>query len=351
MPEKITDPVFVPRDDYNALDRFFLKLIRDERDLPFVYVAIKITLVMVPVGLAMYLPFANGWIFAALAVAYFILNNAVYKGSFGLMMHCTSHRKWFKKEYEVFNYYLPWVLGPFFGQTPETYYSHHIGMHHPENNMPDDGSSTMHYQRDNVFSFLAYFLHFLFIGLVELINYFRVRNRKKLMYKVIRGEFSFFLFCAGLSLVNFWATFMVFMFPFLVSRFIMMVGNFTQHTFVDKDDPDNAYKNSVTCINVKYNHKCWNDGYHISHHIEPTMHYTDHPGYFLNTLDEYEKNKALVFEGIGFLTIFILVQSHSWKTLTKYLVNINGMFKDEEEAIALMKERVQRIPKVKVAAT
>ena len=124
----IHDPVFTGRDDYSLLDRFFLNLIRDERDLPFIYLSLKISFVMLPIGIAMY--FTAGWIFVVLAIAYFIVNNFVFKGPFGLMLHCTSHRKWFKKEYEWLNKYLPWVIGPFFGQTPETYYSHHIHMHH-----------------------------------------------------------------------------------------------------------------------------------------------------------------------------------------------------------------------------
>ena len=62
-----------------------------------------------------------------------------------------------------------------------------------------------------------------------------------------------------------------------------MMGNWTQHAFVDGEDPGNAYKNSITCINVKYNKKCWNDGYHISHHIRPAMHWTEHPTFFQKT--------------------------------------------------------------------
>ena len=110
----IHDPVFTGRNDYSALDRFFLSLIRDERDLPFIYLSLKITLIMIPTGLALY--FTSSYLFVLLAVVYFALNNFAFKGPFGLMLHCTSHRKWFKSEYEWLNKYLPWVVGPFFGQ-------------------------------------------------------------------------------------------------------------------------------------------------------------------------------------------------------------------------------------------
>lgn len=74
-----------------------------------------------------------------------------------LMLHCTSHRVLFKKQYGWLNYYLPWVIGPLFGQTPETYFVHHLGLHHAKNNTADDESSTMFYQRDSAWSFLHYF--------------------------------------------------------------------------------------------------------------------------------------------------------------------------------------------------
>ncbi|MCB0376504.1 MAG: hypothetical protein KDD04_11340, partial [Sinomicrobium sp.] len=63
----IHDPVFVGRDDYSKLDLIFLSLIRDERDLPFVYLSLRITGIMIPIGLAMY--FTSGWMFWGLAIA------------------------------------------------------------------------------------------------------------------------------------------------------------------------------------------------------------------------------------------------------------------------------------------
>jgi fatty acid desaturase len=337
----ITDPVFAGAGRYNALDRFFLSLIRDERDLPFIYLTLKISLVMIPVGLSMY--FLSGWLWWAAAVAYFYLNNVVFKGPFGLMLHCTSHRKFFKPEYEAFNNYLPWVVGPFFGQTPETYYSHHIHMHHAENNLPEDLSTTMFYQRDSFRDFLKYFGSFMTVGLKNLFSYFRKNNRPNLARKILIGEAAFILLCVMLSIVNLAATFMVFILPFLISRFVMMLGNWSQHAFIDATDPGNPYKNSITCINHKYNHKCWNDGYHISHHQKPHMHWTQHPVYFRKTLDEYAENKAIVFDNLDFLRVFILLMQKKYDRLADHVVNINSTFGSRQEAVALLKERTRRI--------
>ena len=345
----LTDPVFVPREHYNAFDRFLLSLIRDERDLPFVHLTIRITVFMMSLGLALYIPGLPIWLFAIMAIGYTLMNNFVFKGPFGLMLHCTSHRKFFKQEYELFNYYLPWIVSPFFGQTPETYASHHVGMHHAENNLPQDESSTMSYQRDSFRDFMRYFGDFLFVGLIRTVGYFKRKNRPTLIRKMVRGELLFYALCVVLCLVNWQATLFVFILPFLISRFIMMLGNWTQHAFIDHTDPGNHYKNSITCINHKYNHKCWNDGYHISHHIRPTMHWTDHPRHLQENVGEYVKNKALIFDGMDFLVIFIHLMNKRYEVLADKLVNL-GAWESKEEMIGTMKEGTRRFSPDEVLA-
>ncbi|RYD82638.1 MAG: fatty acid desaturase, partial [Sphingobacteriales bacterium] len=265
----------------NSFTKFWQKRLADARDIPFVKLSLQITVTLIPLAVLMYLPVNEyAWWFAAALYTYF--NNFVFKGSFGLMLHCTSHRPFFKAPYKYLNHYLPWIIGPLFGQTPETYFSHHLGMHHSENNLEDDLSSTMLYQRDSFGDFMMYFASFFFMGLYYLIKYFDLRNRKKLRDKVIRGELVFFLFCLILSFVNWPATLVVFILPWFISRFIMMLGNWTQHAFIDFDEPENCYKNSITCINTPYNHKCWNDGYHINHHLKPALHWTQYPKHFID---------------------------------------------------------------------
>ena len=339
---EISDPVFSPS-SYNAFDKFWLKRIRDERDLPFIYLTLNISLIMIPLGILLYMPFIQGWIWWLVAFLYFVFNNFVFKGPFGLMLHCTSHRAWFKEKYNWANYYLPWFVGPFFGQTPDTYASHHLGMHHRENNLEDDLSSTMHYQRDSIRHFMAYFFNFFFLGAVTLSIYFHRLNQKKLRNRVIRGELIFLLMCIGLAFINWQATLWVFILPFILSRLIMMMGNWAQHSFLDARDPGNSYKNSITCINTKYNHKCWNDGYHISHHIKPRLHWTQHPEHLMTNRQKYAENKAIVFDGIDFLRVWIFLMGKNYKKLAHHLVNIDGMYQSEKEAIKMLKSRTRKL--------
>src|SRR4051812_28726918 len=118
--DALTDPEYI-KIKHSALDRFFLRMIRDERDLPFMHLTLKITLTLIPAGILLYMPFVDTWLWAVLAVIYLYLNNLRFKGPFGLMLHCTCHRALFKKKYDYLNLYIPWVLAPFFGHSPETY--------------------------------------------------------------------------------------------------------------------------------------------------------------------------------------------------------------------------------------
>jgi fatty acid desaturase len=242
------------------------------------------------------------------------------------------------------NHYLPWVLAPFFGQSPETYRAHHIGMHHVENNLEPDESSTMPYQRDSGKDFLKYYITFLFTGIYTLIRYLFGVRRNKLAWETIRGEMLFILFCVAMSFVNWQATLVAFILPFMAFRLVAMAGNWVQHTFICRDEPGNDYRNSITVINVKFNHKCWNDGYHISHHIDATMHWTDHPRYFREHLQDYADQRAVVFSGLNYLNIFGMLMSDRYDKLAEHFVNVGNVYRNNEEVIAFLRSRTAPVP-------
>src|SRR5687767_4307138 len=232
-----------------------------------------------------------------------------FKRRFGLMLHCISHRKLFKKPYTWLYHYTIWFVCPFFGHTPETYFVHHMAMHHVENNMPDDTSSTLSYQRDKFSHFIIYYLNFFFLGFKQTFAYLFSKKKKKMYLRITFGEFSFLIFCAAMCFVNLKATLFIFIIPYVFARMVMMLGNWAQHAFIDINDPE---ENTINCINTSYNHTCWNDGYHAVHHLRPALHYTDLPGEFMKNLDSFTEKKTLIFDGIHYLHIFI------WLMLKRY---------------------------------
>ncbi|MBN8782555.1 MAG: fatty acid desaturase [Sphingobacteriales bacterium SCN 48-20] len=341
----LTDPVYVPKEKFNLFERLWLHVINDKRDLPFAYLLTTIHLIVLLPAILLFTPVFQGWIWWAVAVPYFYISQLYFKGRFGLMFHCICHRKFFKKKYQWLHTYITWIICPLFGHAPEGYYSHHLGMHHVENNMDDDTSSTMYYQRDNFGDFLKYFTTFILVGVKNTILYLYYRKRRKLYMRLTVGEYVYLAFCIGMCFVNLKATLVVCIVPLIFARFVMMLGNWTQHSFVDHAEPENLYKNSINCINTVYNQTCWNDGYHIIHHLRPGMHYTEMPNEFLKRKDEFAENKAIVFDGIHYLHIFTWLMMKKYDKLADNLVNINGMFSSREEAISLMKERARKLQK------
>lgn len=335
----ITDPVYTEPKKFSAYERFWLNYMNDKRDLPFIHLLTAIHILVIPTAIILYTPLLKGWYWWLAYIPYFYVSQMYFKGRFGLMLHCICHRKPFKKAYNWLFDYIIWFVCPFFGHTPETYFAHHMGMHHVENNMLGDASSTLPYQRDSLRGFLKYYLNFLFLGFRDTFMYFFTRKRKKFYMRLTVGEMSFFLFCIGMSFVNFKATLFIFIIPFLFARLVMMLGNWAQHAFVDLENLDD---NTINCINTKYNKVCWNDGYHAIHHIRPALHYTDIPGEFLKNKDELAKQKVLTFDGIHYLHIFVWLMTKRYDKLARNVVNVNNMFSSEEEVIALMKARTKK---------
>lgn len=342
----LTDPVFHSKAERNVVERFFLKLINDERDLPFIWLSLSITFVLIPLAATLYIPgFFRWW----MAPIYWAVLFGFFFDRFILMLHNTSHRRLFKREYRFFNHWVPWICGPFCGESPETYYAHHITMHHSEGNMPGDLSSTMKYQRDSIPDFLKYFLRFFFLIIVDLTKYQLKRKRYPIIRKMLFGEFAFWALCAGLSFVSWQATFVVFVAPFLLCRFLMMAGNWGQHAFVDPDEPSNDYKSSITCINVRYNRRAFNDGYHISHHLVANRHWTDHPQELIDNRKVYADNDAIIFEGIDFFMVWAFLMLKRYDVLAKHFVDMRDEPRSKDEIIALLKKRVRRFENLQAA--
>jgi fatty acid desaturase len=334
----LSDPAYSELEAPRKRDRLALKFIHDIRDVPFLGNMAVLTLLVVIPGLALFVPGVFRWWLAVVHVAMVLF----FLGPFILMLHNTSHRRFFKAPWTRLNHIIPWLIGPFFGETPETYFAHHVGMHHPENNLADDISTTLPYQRDSFIGFMRYFLRFFFGVIYELPRYFVRKNRPKLILKSLGGELVFYAMVTPFFMLNWRAAIMVFIVPLVLTRFLMMAGNWGQHAFVDQAAPENFYRNSITCINTIYNRRCFNDGYHIGHHVKQTRHWTEMPEDFRSNLATYAKEKAIVFSGIDFFQVwaFLMLKRYDWLAARMVTLTADSEMTTEEK-IALMKERTR----------
>lgn len=347
---ELHDPTFDQRKPLSLVDRLALRVINDVRDLPFIRLTLLLTLMVVPATIYFYyLGQASSW----MAAGYWALIFGALLGPYILMLHNISHRPLFKQKYRWLAHYIGWILGPYFGQTPNTYYVHHIGMHHPENNLEDDLSCTMPYQRDSLFDFLRYAGRFYTFGAVELGSYLWRRRRFRLFRRMVIGELSYLGLVAVLFCFNWQATLVLFIVPVIVSRFAMMAGNWGQHAFIDASDPGNLYRSSITCINCGYNRRCFNDGYHIGHHLDPSRHWTEMPGDFLQNRERYAAEKAIVFEKIDFFIVWGLLMLKRYDWLARFYVPLGAAAPERKQIMLLLKERARRIrrPSTDILAT
>ena len=180
-----------------------------------------------------------------------VLLQLYYCGSFTLMLHNHIHNNGIlKKDHAWFDDTWPYILGPLMGHTWNSYYYHHVKHHHVEGNGPEDLSSTIRYQRDELGDFLIYVGRFVCFIWIELPLYFVRKHKPALAFKSAAGEMTSYLLIYVLARVNLYPTIFVLIIPLLMMRIGLMIGNYGQHALVDDVDPASDFRSSITLIDV-----------------------------------------------------------------------------------------------------
>ncbi|MFO0595954.1 MAG: fatty acid desaturase [Myxococcaceae bacterium] len=332
----ITDPQKEPVYGSGPFQRAIEGMLYEPRDAVFVRLVIKHVLIVTPLLVLLYVRF-SWW----LALATFVVQVAWLAPPTILMLHNTMHRPFFKSP-RWLNKFVPFLMSLLFG-IPTGYMEHHIGMHHAENNLRNDLSSTMRYQRDSFLHWLMYVGRFLALIHIELPQYFLKKGRTAMAWRPLRLEAMAIGLMVALGFVNVEATIAGFVVPYFFMRFAMMWGNWGQHAFIDPSRPGDSYVNSITCINSVYNQRCFNDGYHIGHHVKQNRHWTELPQDFLDNQERYRKEGCIVFEGVDFfmVSLFLFLKRYDW--LAKRFVRMPGDERTDAEIIEFLKSRTRRI--------
>ena len=311
-------------------------MLYDARDGVFVRLMLKMLAVVLPLQVLLYFYFTP-WLAAAyLAFVVGWLGPPVI-----LMLHNTMHRPLFRRR-ALLNRAHPYVMTLLFG-IPAGYAEHHLGMHHVENNLADDLSSTMKYQGDNFGHFLLYCARFCFLSHVHVPAYLFRKKRDRLARRGITWELLHFLLIVGLCFVNWQATLVAFILPYVLVRFAMMVGNWGQHAFIDARQPGSSYLNSITCINSGYNKRCFNDGYHIGHHVKQNRHWTELPADFDANRERYGREGSSGFEKLDFYVLVVWLFLRGDDVLAKDYVRVSDKPMSQDEIELLLRERTRPI--------
>ncbi len=344
-PFEINDVTEAPTYGDGPLSRWCKRSLYEARDEVFVRLTLRMIVVM---SLAMGGLFAfyrwaavPGWAQILGGGAYIALW-AWLSAPVILMLHCTMHRPFIRSP-KVLDRMHPFVMSFYFG-IPAGYAEHHLGMHHVEDNMPEDLSSTMRYRRDSFLHFLLYFGRFFFLILVELTRYLVRHRRTKMARRAVLGDLAHQALVVASLLVDWRFGLVAFAIPYFGVRLLMMIGNWGQHAFVNTARKNDGLSNSITCINAGYNKRAFNDGYHIGHHLKGTRHWTELPTELRDNHAMYAREGAIVFEKLDFFLVSILLWTGQWKTLAKHYVRLDGKPRSDEDVIAMLKSRVHPIP-------
>jgi len=322
-----------------ARDRLVTTLLADPRDWPLLACTVRAA-VLVPLALSVYVAQRREWmLFVVLAAAHLAVY-VYHLEPFITMYHDVNHRRLFRRERQALTAVLHWLIAPLYGLTPNTYYIHHVLMHHPSDNMSDDVSTTLQYRRDSPMHFLRYYWTFM-VSHRKVSAYMRQRyHRSTYSRRLIVGE----LLHVGVVGVLLWwaplATLIVFLIPLLVTRSLLIIGNWAEHAFIDPWAPGNLFRNSTNLLGAA-NARAFNVGYHIDHHLRPSAHFSTHPEHFRLHQARFGREDAVVLQDLNYPQLWWLLMTHRYRTLADRLVELPGApARSREEKIAMLKSRV-----------
>mmetsp|Transcript_11959 Transcript_11959/g.27969 ORF Transcript_11959/g.27969 Transcript_11959/m.27969 type:complete len:381 (-) Transcript_11959:158-1300(-) len=342
--------------DTPVLTQQSLSLLKDERDLPMVSLQLNILQVLIPgVATVFYVntqvPGLSLFWRNIVGLAYIVTLDVLFLERFILMMHFAAHRSIFK--INALNEAVTWVLAPFFGIPCGLYKLHHVVMHHIENNHKLDISSTEPYQRDSLPHFLFYWFRFAVLIWVELPHYAARTKRWDWFRQTV---FGLCLWCGIIFMlaryVSMCATVWVFIVPHYLSITAMAFGNWSQHIFINPEKPASNFGLTYNCIDTPGNQTTWNDGYHVIHHLNARLHWSELPRYFHENRQKHRENGALTFRGVHFFDVGIMVMTGQLQKLAeKHYVHLGGQdtAPSTEEVVKMLKSWLAPVTQEAVA--
>jgi hypothetical protein len=335
VPLVLTDPTAAPTYGDGPLSRWCRRALYDSRDEVFVRLTLEVTAVMALSMACLHRFFHWGLVPVYLAIWGWVTPPVI------LMLHCTMHRPFIRRPRWLDRVH-PFVMS-FFCGIPTGYAEHHMGMHHMEDNMEEDLSSTLRYRRDSFLHFLAYWARFFFLAAIELPLYLRRHRRATMARRALVGELCHQAVVVAALLFDWRFGLAAFALPYVAVRSMMMVGNWGQHAFINTERRNDGLSNAITCINSVYNRRAFNDGYHIGHHLKANRHWTELPQDFLDNQGKYREAGVIVFQGLDFFMVSVLLWTGQWRVLARRFVRLEGDLRSDDEIIAMLKARVMPI--------
>mmetsp|Transcript_9183 Transcript_9183/g.13586 ORF Transcript_9183/g.13586 Transcript_9183/m.13586 type:complete len:355 (+) Transcript_9183:11-1075(+) len=316
-------------------------LLKDKRDLPLLEFMCNIVLGPFPLMMTMlFIVPTIPYVSALIAITYtIVLVVTGFSSKYVLATHYAFHRPIFKGTLmKAIHDHLLCILGIPFGFMPGLYRLHHCVMHHIENNGKADISSTEEYERGKISGLLKYMAVFLF-GVFFYLPYYAITRQlwgafgRWAFWRVVHTTFIVIAYR-----VNPTHTMYFCIIPMFIMGMALSIGNYFQHILVDPDNSRCNYHLTYNIINTVDNQQLFNDCYHITHHINSQIHWTEMPAEFDKKVMNYAQNDALVFEGITIGHVGYYVLAGKFEALADYIVELPGAKKRTQKEWAKILE-------------
>ena len=338
----------------NWPERLFVPILSNRLDAVFFRMVIDISVATVPFFVALWLPFAK----LSLTGALFYIAIGAAGEMLETLEHTNIHNRVFrcaKGAHGVkpliarsFEWWATYVAVTTCGRIPNWYRVQHIGVHHAEDNGPEDVQTTSSGDRSSY----VYFCRSAFLWVVDVlipIPMFIYLARRGGWRRITSLTIAMVTYYAMLVLVSllagsFWPALALIVIvstagPGSVSAYYFW------HAFVDPDEPGNIYRNSVD-VDAMLEHGFYGAVLHLEHHLHPARHWSTYREASRLNKDKYTSEGAIVLKsrpGVpAFFYVKLLIQRR-FDLLAEVVHTVGG--ETEASSIANELERRSR-PKV-----
>eukprot|EP01063_Lacrimia_lanifica_P004084 TRINITY_DN12280_c0_g1_i1.p1 TRINITY_DN12280_c0_g1~~TRINITY_DN12280_c0_g1_i1.p1 ORF type:complete len:496 (+),score=168.56 TRINITY_DN12280_c0_g1_i1:79-1566(+) len=248
----------------------------------------------------------------------------------------------------VFDHINGGLIGVFYGSIPYHYATAHNKIHHRWHNDTGDVHTNMDLDRTAFSSYVMWLPRFVlyWTGVSPALLFWK-RDEAQYLRDILGGMAYYYgigaLVWYAMGPVFFWA---YYLYPHLEAASFLGAIAYIWHAFSDEADPSNQYVNSITILRGQDN--IWNEDFHVVHHHEPFVHWTDMPKSFDAHKEEYTRCRATVFADCEEGQIIAWMFGADWDGMANHFVDLQYVFSNgDRNADKLM--TVRDVAKVEAA--
>jgi len=244
-----------------------------------------------------------------------------------------DHKGFFKGSFSALNYlYFQWYVGIFYGEVPNTYAVGHNKIHHRYNNELEDVHTCYDLDRTQVWSFLLYLPRFgAYWSGLSVFWHFMAKKEFKFAGRMLAGMVYYYTLLLVSTYIAWDFALCFLVFPLMESIVFFGAISYLWHSFLNGDDEECEYVNSVTIVDGFDN--IFNEYFHVVHHnANQNIHWTEYPAHYQQHIEEYKKHQATIFTKCEEGLMLYWLWSGQWDVLADHFVDLNEkMTHDEKE--------------------